>query len=232
MTSKRFESVAWVDTQIGVFDLRRRQVPTATGSETVTEVLVNGELLMSSKTTVSEKALATRALALHESGTALDVLVGGLGLGYTAQAALADPRVKGVCVVDLIPVLFDWLREGHLPLSAELNAEPRFTTVESNVYTDLLGEAETTYDLILIDVDHTPKERLDECSAPFYTVEGQRRVAQRLKPGGVLGVWSAGDDDEFAAVLGEVYTHASTEHVTWDDDFLGTLTDTLFFAGC
>jgi len=229
VTSKRFESVAWVDTPIGIFDLRRRQVPTAEGSETVTEVLVNGELLMSSKTTVSERALATRALAMHEGPTQLTVLVGGLGLGYTAEAALADPRVTRVEVVDLIPVLFDWLRDGHLPLSDALTSDARFATRQSNVYTDLLDGA-GAFDLILIDVDHAPKERLDESSAPFYTVEGQRRVAQRLKPGGVLGVWSAGDDDEFAAVLGEVYAHASTEHVTWDDDFLGTLTDVLFFA--
>lgn len=229
MTSKRFESVAWVDTPIGVFDLRRRRVPTATGSESVTEVLVNGELLMSSKTTVSERALATRALAMHEGAAQLTVLVGGLGLGYTAHAALADPRVTRVEVVDLIPVLFDWLREGHLPLSAELTNDARFATRQSNVYTDLL-DGTGAFDLILIDVDHTPKERLDESSAPFYTVEGQRRVAQRLKPGGVLGVWSAGDDDEFAAVLEAVYSDAVREHVTWQDAYLGTLTDVLFFA--
>jgi spermidine synthase len=229
VTSKRFESVAWVETPIGVFDLRRRQVPTAEGSETVTEVLVNGELLMSSKTTVSERALATRALAMHEGVAELSVLVGGLGLGYTAQAALADSRVTSVEVVDLIPVLFDWLRDGHLPLSEALTNDARFATRQSNVYTDLLdGVGE--YDVILIDVDHTPRERLDESSAPFYTVEGQQRVAQRLKPGGVLGVWSAGDDEEFAAVLREVYAHASTEHLTWEDDYLGELTDVLFLA--
>jgi len=225
-----FKSVAWVDTPIGVFDLRRRQVPTATGSRTVTEVLVNGELLMSSKNTDSERALATSALALHGGDSNLSVLVGGLGLGYTAHAALADPRVSLVRVVDRIPVLFDWLRAGHLPLSAELNADDRFKIVESDVYSDLLSEGEAKYDAVLIDVDHTPRERLDESSAPFYTADGQRHVARHLKPGGVLAVWSAGDDDEFAAVLDEVYPHAQREHVTWEDDYLGTLTDVLFLA--
>jgi len=227
---KRFESVAWVDTPIGVFDLRRREVPTATGSRSVTEVLVNDELLMSSKNTVSEQALATQALALHQGTGDLSVLVGGLGLGYTAQAALADPRVSQVCVVDLIPVLFEWLRAGLLPLSAELTSDPRFATVESDVYADLLATSDARYDAILIDVDHTPRERLDESSAPFYTVAGQRAVARHLAPGGVLAVWSAADDDDYVAVLDEVYPHAARECVTWEDDYLGPQSDVLFLA--
>ncbi len=238
---KSFQAIAWVNTPIGVFDLRRRSVPIVSGTELVTEVLINGELLMSSRNTVSEIALATRALALHrnpregphegaEGAADLSVLVGGLGLGYTAHAALADPRVANVQVTDRIPTLFHWLRAGHLPLSAALNNDPRLTGVESDVYADLLGAADNAYDVILIDVDHTPKERLDESSAPFYTVDGQRRVARQLKPGGVLAVWSAGEDQDFAAVLAEVYAHATSEHVEWKDDYLGTVTDVLFLA--
>jgi spermidine synthase len=196
----------------------------------VTEVLVNGELLMSSHTTVSERALATSALAMHAGAADLTVLVGGLGLGYTAKAALDDSRVSSVVVVDAIPVLFDWLRAGHLPLSPQLIYDPRFSTTISDVYADLLGPCATPYDLLLIDVDHAPKERLDESSAPFYTVQGQQRVAEHLNPGGVLAVWSAGDDEEFAAVLGEVYKVAAVEHVTWEDPYLDEQTDTLFLA--
>lgn len=226
---KRFEVIDWVETPIGVFDLRRRDVPTATGTESVTEVLVDGDLLMSSRNTDSERALATRALDLHE-GAELSVLVGGLGLGYTAHAALGDPRVAQVTVVDRIAVLFEWLRAGRLPLSAELNGDPRLTTVESDVYADLLGDPDAKYDVILIDVDHAPKERLDASSAPFYTTGGQRRVACHLATGGVLAVWSAADDDDFASVLDEVYAHATCEHVEWQDDYRGTVTDVLFLA--
>jgi spermidine synthase len=226
----KFEVVDWVRTPIGVFDLRRRDVVTATGTERVTEVLVDNDLLMSSKNTLSERALATSALALHAGTADLSVLVGGLGLGYTAQAALADPRVAKVRVTDRIPVLFQWLHDELLPLSAELTADPRFSINEADVYGDLLGAPDTPYDLLLVDVDHAPQQRLDESSAPFYTVDGQRQVARHLAPGGVLAVWSAHDDDEFAAVLDEVYPHATREYVTWEDDFLGTVTDILFFA--
>ncbi len=228
--AKRFEVVDWVETPIGVFDLRRRMVPTATGEEQVTEVLVNGELLMSSRNFVSERALATSALAMHEGEGELAVLVGGLGLGCTAHAALADRRVTHVRVVDRIPVLFDWLRAGHLPLSADLMGDARFATVKSDVYADLLGEPDERFDAILIDVDHAPRERLDEASAPFYTVEGQQCVRRHLNPGGVLAVWSAMDDDAFAAVLADVYAQATREQVSWSDDYLGDVTDVLFLA--
>jgi len=189
---------------------------------------------MSSANSVSERALATSALALHAAHrgapAGLSVLVGGLGLGYTAHAALADPRVAHVRVVDRIPVLFDWLRAGHFPLSAALQDDPRYSGVVGDVYADLLGEGGPRYDLVLIDVDHTPRQRLDESSAPFYGAEGQRRVACRLADGGVLAVWSAEDDDEFASVLDRGYAHASRESVTWEDPYLGTMTDTIFFA--
>jgi len=226
----RFEVIDWVRTPIGVFDLRRRDVPAATGTEPVIEVLVDGDLLMSSRNTDSERALATKALALHQGAGGLSVLVGGLGLGYTAQAALKDPRVAQVSVVDRIPVLFEWLRAGHLPLSEELNGDPRLTTVESDVYADLLGDDDARYDVILIDVDHSPKRRLDASSKPFYTADGQRIVARHLATGGVLAVWSAADDDDFASVLGEVYPRATREYVRWEDDHHGAMTDVLFLA--
>jgi len=102
--------------------------------------------------------------------------------------------------------------------------------VESDVYADLLGEPDERFDAILIDVDHAPRERLDDASAPFYTVEGQRRVLRHLNAGGVLAVWSAMDDDAFAAVLAEVYAQAARERVSWSDDYLGDVTDVLFLA--
>ena len=72
--------------------------------------------------------------------------------------------------------------------------------------------------IILVDVDHSPEDLLSESSAPFYTVEGQKRVACHLNPGGVLGVWSAFDNDDFAEVLASVYAVGHREEVSWPDD--------------
>ena len=226
-----FEVLDSEETSIGMLYLRRRKLPDGSGT-VVTEVMLDGALLMSSENTVSERALATSALALHAGGGGLRVLVGGLGLGYTAHAALASGRVAALAVVDRLPKVGEWLHAGHLPLSAELAADERLTLIEADVYESLLGPApDRPWDLLLIDVDHAPKNRLDEASAPFYTVEGQRRVAQHLAPGGVLAVWSSEGDDAFAGVLDEVYPYAEREQVSWICENLGgEIVDTLFLA--
>ena len=224
-----YDIVDSVETPVGMLYLQLRTLHD-TGA-VLTDVMLDGALLMSDENTISERALATSALALHTGGNDLRVLVGGLGLGYTAYEALASNRVATVEVVDRLPKVGEWLRAGRLPLSDALGADQRLTLTESDVYEDLLGAPpEQPWDVLLIDVDHAPRRRLSEASEPFYTVEGQRRVAQHLAPGGVLAVWSAARDDAFAAVLAEVYSFAEPEFISWTCPQLGAMDNTLFLA--
>ena len=149
MGKYRFEVIDFVETPIGVLDLRRRELPGRDG-QLVTEVMINGDLLMSSDETVSERRLTTSALALHEGTGGLRVLVGGLGLGYTAHAVLSDPRVEHVRVMDLLPQVYEWLRAGHMPLSDALNHEPRF-------------EFQDAYDLVPNELDQKSEHLRAEC---------------------------------------------------------------------
>jgi spermidine synthase len=219
VTKPLFEIVDSRVTPIGVVELRRRELPARPGM-VVTEITIDDDMLMSSLSTVSERALATSALAMHTGGDGLQVLVGGLGLGYTALVALSDPRVAHVRVVDRLPAVIGWLREGLLPLSDELHADDRLEVSEGDVYTELLGAGREAWDLVLIDVDHSPMEPLDPASEPFYTWQGQRQAIDHLAPGGVLAVWSADDDDDFAGVLEEVYADARRERVCWVNELI------------
>lgn len=231
----QFEILDYVDTPIGTLSLRRRELLGRPGT-LVTEVSVGHELLMSSLNTLSEVALADEAIALHAGRPAPRVLVGGLGLGYTAHAALAGPGVEYVEVVDRLPEVMGWMRKGLLPLSSELNADPRIKLVEGDAYARLLrppAADEQGFDSILIDIDHTPTERLAAGSAAFYTAAGQRKVMQHLRLGGVLGVWSAGDDDAFAGVLCEVYPEARRARVRWVNELIDDgeeVEDVIFLA--
>ncbi len=204
-----------VDTPIGNTYLSRRRLE-RDPSTIVYDVHIEGDLLMSSISPVSEQKLATSALSLHRGEGELCVLVGGLGLGYTAQAALSSPRVRSLQVVDKMDFVINWMRKGLLPLSGELTRDPRLAFVLGDVYADLLGPPSTTFDIILVDVDHEPERPLDPASLPFYTREGQRAVAQHLSPGGILGVWSCCDNEPFFEVMREVYAEATREHVRWD----------------
>jgi spermidine synthase len=196
----------------------------------VTEITLDHEFLMSSLHTDSERTLAVRAVERH-GGQDLRVLVGGLGLGYTAAAALDTGRVCRVRVVELLPPVIRWVREGHVPLARRLAAEPRLEVEEGDVYALLAAPGAAEHDVILIDVDHSPDERLDHGPGRFYTAAGLAAARAHLAPGGVLGVWSSGPHPAFEAALREVFRDVLAETVSFRNRHLGERqTDWLYFA--
>lgn len=229
MPPSNLEILAYEDTPLGPLCLRRRKLLSTPGT-VVTEVTLDHEFLMSSHYTASERALARIALEMHE-GPELRVLVGGLGLGYTAHAGLASSRVTSVEAVELLPQVIDWLEGDLVPLSAELQADERFSAVRGDVFARLVGPPSERFDLILIDVDHAPDDRLGDANAGFYTEDGLRRTRRHLAPGGVLGVWSYADSSDFSRALEVVFEEVRREPVTYFNALVDEeRTDWLFFA--
>ena len=220
--STRFEELAWSETAIGEISLRRRFDPRF--QVDVYEVKINDEFLMSSLFTVAEIELARLGLAeLPADGVRFDVVVGGLGLGYTARAALQDPRVGSMIVVDALAEVIDWHERELLPFAAEITRDPRSRLVHGDFFAMAAAQDAAVgfdpeapgrrFDAILLDVDHSPRHVLHPDNAAFYTVEGLRRLAAQLRPGGVFALWSNDPPDEdFSAVLAEVFS-ATAAHV-------------------
>ena len=119
--SARFEELDWSPTPIGEVSLRRRRDP-VTGVD-IFEVKLGDEFLMSSLFTVAEIEVARRALARLQ-GSELVVAVGGLGLGYTAQAVLEDQRVRELVVVEVLEPVIQWHQRGLVPVGQILTADP------------------------------------------------------------------------------------------------------------
>ena len=223
------EYLAAEESPLGLVCLRRRAIA-GDSEEVATEITLDHQFLMSSANTASERALADRAVALH-GGSELSVLVGGLGLGYTAHAVLASPRVARLEVVEYLEPVIGWLRTGRLPLSAELARDDRFAVAHGDVYARLAAEPGAPYDLILIDVDHSPDEPLGHESDSFYGEGGLARARRHLAPGGVFGVWSYAESPHFAATLARVFAETWVEPVRFENRLLGDQeTNWLFFA--
>lgn len=228
----RLEELDFQQTPMGELFLRRRVEPTL--GVDVYEVKLGDEYLMSSLFTEAEEQLAHLGLAAT-SGENLSVLVGGLGLGYTAIAALEHPSVGSLVVVDALPAVIEWHERGLLPVSARLTGDPRTTLVLDDFF-DLMRRdlpADTPrYDAILLDVDHSPRHSLAAGHADLYTPDGLRRLARHLRDGGVFALWSDDPpDDEFMADLGAVFGTTAAHIVAFANPLTGgSSTNTVYVA--
>ena len=196
-----YEELDFCPTPIGDLMLRRRRMAQF-GDLDIFEVKLGEDFLMTSLFHEAEVQLAKRGLAAC-SGEALDIVVGGLGLGYTAVAALEDPRVSSLVVVDYLEAVMGWHQQGLVPLGETLTSDPRCQLVHADFFQCSREVAksfdpshpEKQHDAILLDIDHTPTNVLHQSNTHFYTEEGLKELQAHLKPGGVFALWADGDPE-------------------------------------
>ena len=225
-----FQILAYEETDLGPLCLRRRR--TLREPRTwVTEVTLNHEFLMSSFHTDSERALARLAIE-RVKGEELRVLVGGLGLGYTAAAALESPRVGKVEIIEFLPPVIEWMKDGLIPLSAVLTSDERLEVTQDDVYARLLSEpTERLWDAILIDVDHSPGDQLSERDHGFYSRDGLASAIKHLNAGGVLALWSYEGNQLLENAMRDVCQSVEILPVTYTNHHIDeSFTDWLFLG--
>ncbi|MFI7003348.1 spermidine synthase [Nocardia sp. NPDC050175] len=234
--SAHFEELGWQQTAMGEISLRRRFEPTARID--VFEVKLGDEYLMSSLFTVAERELARLGLA-RTKGADLDVIVGGLGLGYTAQEALRDNRIRNLTVVEYSDAVIDWHSRDLLPDTVGLAADSRVALVRADFFAAATGtvgfDPESpgrTYDAILLDIDHSPRHVLHDPHTAFYTQDGLRALSNFLAPQGTFALWSDdAPDEQFLSVLETVFTDVAAEQVPFDNPLTrGRSTNTIYLA--
>ena len=215
-----FEEIDSQSSPLGEISLRRRRIP-AFGDRDIYEVKLGEEFLMSSMFVEAEEALATLGLSAVE-GDQLDVVVGGLGLGYTAVAALEDTRIAELLVVDAIDTVISWHKGEQVPLGKVLNADPRNRYVLGSFFDLATAPASgfdpqspgRKFDAILLDIDHSPTEYLNASNAGFYTPENLGLMAEQLTDKGVFAMWSQNlPEAPFEALLAEVFSNVESHVV-------------------
>lgn len=226
---KSFEELDYRRTDRGELILRRRKLPTRK-DEIIYEVILNEEFLMSSLFHAAEDALAHLAVEALGEGCAepLALVVGGLGLGYTAAAALEHAAVGEVRVVEIFPEIIGWHESGLVPLGPQLSGDPRCRLVEGDFFALAAGngfDADAPgrrFDGVLLDIDHTPGHWLHPEHAAFYSESGLRGIQAHLRPGGVFAMWADREPDAaFVERLRAVFEEALAELVSFPNPLTG-----------
>ena len=219
--SKNFEELDYRETPLGELSLRRRRM-LSLGGINVYEVKLGEEFLMSSLFHEVEEALAHLGLG-ELKGESWDVVVGGLGLGYTALAALEHSEVVSLLIVDALQPVIEWHQSGLVPLGVKLTGDPRCRMVQANFF-ERAQSADgfnpehpgRKFHAVLLDIDHSPRTLLHPRNARFYEAEGLRALAAHLHPGGVFALWSDDPpDEEFLELLGSAFATARAHIVTF-----------------
>jgi len=216
------EELGYQETPLGELTLRRRLEARLEGRE-VYEVKLGEEYLMSSLFTESERQLAI--LGLEPLSGELDVVIGGLGLGYTAVEALKNTSVKSLLVIDLFQAVIDWHRAGLVPNGKTLTADPRCELRRGDFF-ELArtgfdpAAPDRKFDAVLVDIDHSPEHFLDPANRSLYTAEGLAAIRAQLRPGGTFALWSNDPPaPAFTEYLRSVFTTPAAHNITFPNPY-------------
>ncbi|WP_277452715.1 hypothetical protein [Janibacter sp. DB-40] len=201
------ETIAAAETPRGEIALRERPAPDGT---VVHELVVAGVFAMDSADTSTETALADRSLERVETPTR--VLVGGLGLGFTAWQVLKDRRVRDLHVVEIEEDLVQWARLGLTPTLGVLARHPRVTLHVQDAASPVAGDGGPAgpWDLVLLDVDNGPSFLVHRDNERLYSAPALSSILAQLAPGGALAIWAAQREPDLLATLTGL---ATTEEV-------------------
>ncbi len=221
-----FEELDYQPTPMGELILQRRRLPALAGHD-IYEVRLGDDYLMSSLFVEAEVALAEQGLGLLD-GSGWEVVVGGLGLGFTAVAALRHSRLRRLIVVEALAPVIDWHRRALVPNGVVLNDDPRASHYHADFFELARGPGFDPdapghrFDAILLDIDHTPTQLLNPAHADLYTEAGMQGLKALLKPGGVFALWSnEAPDEAFLATLARVFSHVEGQVIEFDNPLQG-----------
>ncbi len=233
-----FEELDYQQTALGAISLRRRAEPRL-GGKMLFEVKLDDEFLMSSLFTEAEVQLARLGLAELDGGE-LDIVVGGLGLGYTAAAVLENQAVRSLTVIEVMAPVIDWHRRELVPLGSELISDPRCQLIQGDFF-EIATDSSTGFDesdtnrlvhAVLLDIDHSPSHWLNPGNSVFYSQQGLRKLAKKLRPGGIFGLWSNDPPEaEFSRLLESIFVSCQAHIVTFPNPYQdGESSNTIYLA--
>lgn len=199
-----YVDVARAESERGEIVLReRRDSDAPEQAPAVLELRVNGVFVMDTLETSSEKGLATAALKQVENPR--NVVVGGLGLGFTMHEVLADQRVEKLVVVEIEDALVQWMRDGTVPHGPAYLADQRLSVMTADIRVAMAEATPAAYDLVLLDIDNGPGFLVYAENEAVYQRTFLEQTRSALRPGGALVIWSAAESADLNQQMREVF---------------------------
>ena len=164
-------------------------------------IMLGANELMNSRLSGSEEALGTLACAKLASCANPNVLIGGLGMGFTLRAVLAElGNDAKITIVELVPAVVAWAKGPMADHHGASLSDPRSNVVIDDVAA-LIRNYGAGYDAILLDVDNGPDGLTKGANDHLYSTDGLGRISRALRADGVLAIWSAAPDKAFTSRL-------------------------------
>jgi spermidine synthase len=179
------------------------------------EIIANGCFLMDSSDGRSERLMVSAALGRLRQPRGANVLIGGLGVGFSLAEACADPRPGRIRVVEREQAVIDWHTAGAAPLRRFAGAGHRDPRVRI-IADDLLRHVRSTadrYDVLCLDIDNGPDWTVTDGNRSVYEAAGLAALERVLTGGGVLSVWSAGPAPDLVQRLAARFARVETLEV-------------------
>jgi len=227
--SQIFEELDYQQTPLGDISLRKRTEPRL-DNVLIYEVKLGDEFLMSSLFVEAEEQLSKLGLRrLKQNGHTVDlnVVVGGLGLGYTALTAVSDSAVGRLRTIDVMKPVISWHQRGLLPIGNELAVNPKSELIHGDFFAIATDNQvgvleETKVHAILLDIDHSPSHWLNQGNSAFYNRESLLKMKSKIVEGGVFGLWSnERPDPEFTKLLNQVFVDTHEHVVSFPNPYSG-----------
>lgn len=237
-----FRIIDQTSTSLGELLLRWRQSPQLPGTD-IYEVKLGDHFLMSSLFHEAESQLARLGLAaIANPGAELNVVVGGLGLGYTAAAALDDERLTRLVVIEFLEPVITWHQKGWVPLGDRLCKDSRcvlrhadfFACVNHRSTAWFPGQGESQPDAVLLDIDHSPSHWLHGSNESFYSEVGLTAMRHHIRRGGVFALWADGEPDAmFVNRLQAVFESGTAHSISFENPLTGGVSvGSVYVARC
>jgi spermidine synthase len=164
------------------------------------DVEIGGRVVVATDQQHANQALAELALALWAGRDDITVVLGGLGSGLLLKEVLASPGVVRVDVVEASASIIAWEREHFAALNGGASADPRVRVHHGELAAFAQAPhpdgPEDGWSAMIVDTDVAPDFFSRAGNAVFYTDEGLALLAEPLRGGGVIGLWTTNKDDD------------------------------------